>query len=331
MLKSEIILTFAPPMEIIRVNEQVERQTPCVATIGFFDGVHLGHRFLINKVVETSQQMEMASTVVTFAVHPGQVLRTDWHPQQLSTLDEKMALLAQTGIDQLVVLPFDAAMAALPARDFMADILSHQLGVRVLVIGHDNRFGHRRAGSAEGFDDYVRYGHELGMEVLLCMPFDTDTIRVSSSQVRRFLQEGDVGLATCCLGRPYELTGKVVSGYHIGTGLGFPTANLLPSCADKLIPAAGVYAVRVRIGDSQELLSGMMNIGQRPTFDGSHLTLEIHIFHFNADLYDQQISVSFIHRLRSEMKFGSREALAAQLAADARQSEEILNKTINIV
>ena len=330
MLKSEIILTFAPSMKIIRLDEQVERQVPCVATIGFFDGVHLGHRFLINKVVETARQMKMVSTVVTFAVHPSQVLCHDWHPLLLSTLDEKIRLIAQTGVDQLVVLPFDTDMAALSARDFMGEVLSHRLGVRVLVTGYDNHFGHRDAGSTEGFDDYVCYGHELGMSVLPCNPFDADAIRVSSSQVRRFLQEGDIEQATRCLGRPYELTGKVVSGHHIGTKLGFPTANLLPVCADKLIPVSGVYAVWVRVGNSQELLSGMMNIGRRPTFDGNHLTLEIHIFHFKADLYGQEISVSFIHRLRSEMKFDSSEALVAQLAVDAQRAEEILNKSIDI-
>ena len=317
-------------MEIIRLNEQRERQVPCVATVGFFDGVHRGHLFLIDKVKNTARQMDMASMVVTFAVHPRQVLRPDWHPQLLSTLDEKIALLEQTGVDRLVVLPFDATMAALSARDFMGDVLLRQLGVRVLVTGYDNRFGHRTADSEEGFDDYVRYGRELGVSVLPCSPFNADEVRVSSSQIRRFLQDGEAGLAARCLGRFYELTGEVVRGEHIGTELGFPTANLQPSCTDKLIPAPGVYAVKVRVGDSQEELHGMMNIGRRPTFDGGHLTLEIHIFHFNADLYGQHLSVSFVHRLRSEMKFDSREALAVQLAADARQSEKILNKIIEI-
>ena len=318
-------------MKVITLTEQGERDVPCVATIGFFDGVHQGHRFLIDKVVETARQMGMASMVITFAVHPGQVLHPDWHPQLLTTLDEKTALLTQTSIDQLVVLPFDAAMAALPARDFMANVLLGQLGVRVLVMGYDNRFGHRGVGSVEGFDDYVRYGQELGMSVLPCTPFDAGAVRVSSSQVRRFLQEGNVEQAARCLGRPYELMGEVVHGHHVGTGLGFPTANLSPSCTDKLIPATGVYAVLVRIGDSQELLPGMMNIGRRPTFDGAHLTLETHIFHFNGNLYGQQLYVSFVRHLRPEMKFDSSEALAVQLATDARQSEELLNKTINIL
>ena len=324
------MLTFAPLMEIIGLNEQRERLAPCVATVGFFDGVHRGHLFLIDKVKDAARQMGVASLVVTFAAHPRQVLRPDWHPQLLSTLDEKMALLEQTGVDRLAVLPFDAAMAGLSARAFMADVLSRRLGVRGLVTGYDNHFGHRVAGSTEGFDDYVRYGRELGVSVLPCSPFDADEVRVSSSQIRRFLQDGEVGLAARCLGRSYELTGKVVRGEHVGTELGFPTANLLPSCADKLTPAPGVYAVKVRVGDSREVHHGMMNIGRRPTFDGDHLTLETHIFHFNANIYDRQMTVGFVRRLRSEMKFDSREALASQLAADARLSEATLNKTIGI-
>ena len=317
-------------MKIIGVNEQMEQQTPCVATVGVFDGVHRGHRFLINEVMNTARQMGMTSTVITFAVHPRQILCPEWHPQLLSTFDEKIALLERTGVDQLIVLPFDAAMAALPAYNFMADILCKKLGVRVLVTGYDNRFGHRATDSAEGFDDYVRYGRELGIVVQPSSPLDIDAVRVSSSQIRRFLQMGEVSQAALCLGRPYKLTGEVVHGEHIGTGLGFPTANLLSSYTEKLIPAPGVYAVRVGIGDSQELLPGMMNIGKRPTFDGDHFTLETHIFDFNDNLYGQRISVHFVHRLRSEIKFDSREALAAQLAADAQLAEKIHHETTNI-
>ena len=317
-------------MKIIGVDEQGKLRIPCVATIGFFDGVHRGHCFLINKVIEEAQYRGMASTVITFAVHPRQILRSNCHIQLLSTFDEKIELLKQTGIDYLVVLPFDTVMASFPARDFMSNVLVRQFGVRVLVTGYDNHFGHRTTDCTEDFEDYVRYGRELGMDVLSCSSFDADAVRVSSSQIRRFLQAGDVVQAARCLGHPYQLTGKVVRGEHIGTGLGFPTANLLPSCADKLIPAPGVYAVRVCIGNSQEILSGMMNIGQRPTFGGAYLTLETHIFHFTGDLYGQQMTISFVHRLRSEMKFDSREALVAQLGIDARQSKEILNKNNDI-
>lgn len=318
-------------MKTIYLNEQTKQLSPCVATIGFFDGVHLGHRYLINKVATTARRERLASTVVTFARHPRQVLLSDWHPQLLSTLDEKVEILSQTGIDHLVILQFDAAMAALSAHDFMHDILLQRLGVRFLVTGYDNHFGHRQPDSAEGFADYVRYGREMGMTVLQGDPFETaGNVRVSSSKVRRQLLEGRVELAAQCLGRPYQLSGTVVSGEHIGTSMGFPTANLQLSDTDKLIPAAGAYAVNVRLDGSTELKHGMMNIGRRPTFDGDSQTLETHIFHFHDNLYGRQMSIQFMARLRSERKYDSREALIAQLEDDARQAETLLNNTPTI-
>ena len=218
-------------------------------------------------------------------------------------------------------------MASLTARDFMYLILYRQLGVKTLIMGYDNHFGHRQAGSTEGFDDYVAYGREMGMTVLQGQPFDAADVRVSSSKIRHFLTEGQVELATQCLGRPYELSGTVVSGEHIGTGMGYPTANLQPADADKLIPASGAYAVLVRMEGSRELKHGMMNIGNRPTFGGHHKTLEAHIFHFDQDVYGQQLTVSFISRLRAEQRFDSPEALMAQLEDDSRRAEEILNQT----
>lgn len=325
-----VIRTFVPSMKTIYLDQLTECLAPCVATIGFFDGVHLGHRYLIDKVVERAHYEDLLSTVVTFARHPRQVLSPDWHPQLISTFEEKVALLSQTDIDQLVVLDFDASMAALSAYDFMHDVLLLKLGVKVLVTGYDNHFGHRQTGSTEGFDDYVGYGRDMGMTVLQGDSFDVEDIRVSSSKVRRLLAAGDVEMAARCLGRPYRLTGTVVSGEHIGTGLGYPTANLMPSDKYKLIPAAGVYAVRARVGDSPKWKSGMMNIGNRPTFGGDHLTLETHLFRFEDNIYGQPMTVSFVSRLRSELRFDSREALMEQLSLDARQAERILNEMTEI-
>lgn len=310
-------------MKTIYLNGVGERPVPCVATIGFFDGVHLGHRYIISEVMALARSEGLASMVVTFECHPRQVLHSDWCPQLLSTLDEKVALLAETGIDYLVVLQFDKAMAALSAYDFMHDILQQRLGVKTLVTGYDNRFGHNRA---ENFDDYVRYGLEMGMTVVQGKPFDAGAVRVSSSKVRRMLAEGQVEQAAKCLGRPYALAGRVVSGEHIGTGMGFPTANLQLSGEGKLVPASGVYAVKVRLEGLPGLHHGMMNIGSRPTFGGHNQTLETHILHFDGNIYDQQLEVGFVSRLRSEMKFDSREALMSQLEEDLRQAEEALNK-----
>ena len=321
---------LCPLMKTIYLSKQSETLSPSVATIGFFDGIHLGHRYLIDWIIEIARSKGLLSTVVTFERHPRQVLQPEWQPEMLSTLAEKIEQFTATGIDQLVVLQFDEAMAALSARDFMHNILFAQLGVRQLVIGYDNHFGHRTPGSTEGFNDYVRYGSEVGMDVVQGTPFMVADIRVSSSKVRRFLSEGDVALAARCLGHPYELAGRVVSGQHVGTGLGFPTANLQPIDADKMVPAPGVYAVRVRMEGALELKHGMMNIGCRPTFGGNSQTLETHIFHFAGDLYGQLVTISFVSRLRTETRFDSREALISQLEADARQAEEILNQTTEI-
>lgn len=311
-------------METIYLNESAESNCPCVSTIGFFDGVHVGHRYLINKVVAKARCCHLASAVVTFAVHPRQILQPGWHPQLLTTLSEKCQLLEQTGIDRLVVLPFDAAMASMPARQFMEAVLLRQIGVRTLVIGYDNRFGHRGKCCTEGFSDYVMYGREMGMDVVQGDPVDADGLRVSSSLVRRLLLSGDVACASACLGRPYQLTGTVVSGCHVGTGLGFPTANLQLSDVSKLIPASGAYAVRVSIEGETKLRCGMMNIGCRPTFDGHHQTLEVHILDFSGDVYGRQLTVLFVDRLRAEMRFTSAAALAAQLHADVLRAEEVL-------
>jgi len=311
-------------MKINEVYNGSEGEKGCVATIGFFDGVHLGHRYLINKVIEVARHQQQSATVVTFDRHPREVLSTGWHVQLLSTLEEKKSLLSASGIDRLVVLPFDGETAALSAHDFMANVLRDRLNVRTLVTGYDNRFGHRTAGMSEGFADYVAYGHELGINVICGDAYDAGAVRVSSSKVRRMLLDGDVEQAANCLGRPYALSGTVVSGEHVGTLLGFPTANLQPSDASKLIPATGAYAVSLSMDDGL-WRHGMMNIGRRPTFNGDHLTLEVHIFHFEGDLYGRRLTVKFISRLRPEMKFGSADMLARQLAADACQAEHLLN------
>ena len=194
----------------------------------------------------------------------------------------------------------------------MADVLQARYGVRVLMIGYDNRFGHNRA---EGFDDYVRYGRELGMDVLQLPAEGT----VCSSMIRQLLTNGDVAAVAEALGYAYTISGCVAHGEHVGTQMGFPTANLVPDCATQLLPAPGVYAVRVGTH------GGMMNIGTRPTFDGHQQTLEVNIFDFDDDLYGREISVSFVQRLRDEKYFDSPEALIHQLQIDSQQAKHILS------
>lgn len=304
-----------------RFTDGTRPAAPCVATVGFFDGVHRGHRYLIEQVRDEARRRGMEAVVVTFDRHPREVLRSDYRPQLLSTLDEKLGLLGRTGIDRCVVLPFGTAMASLTAREFMERVLLEGIGVRTLITGYDNRFGHNRC---EGFDDYVRYGREMGIDVVRGLPFGLNGVNVSSSIIRSFLQEGEVAMASLCLGYPYMLTGSVVGGEQVGRGLGFPTANLRPAGEHPLIPAPGVYAVRVTLPEHDGLLPAMTNIGCRPTFGGTGQTIETHIFDFSEVIYGQPMSVSFVERLRKERKFRNAAELAAQLRKDAEAARSTL-------
>ena len=298
-----------------------------VATIGFFDGVHRGHRFLIDRVIEEAQRSGMSSAVITFDRHPREVLQTDYQPDLLSTLDEKLLLLSKTHVDNTVVLHFDASLAALTAHDFMRDVLQGQLKVRKLIIGYDNRFGHNRS---EGFDDYVCYGKELGIEVIRADAFLPDDVRVSSSVIRTCLREGRVEEANRLLGYDYTIESRIVSGYQNGRKMGFPTANLDVTRCQQLLPASGVYAVLVRLKDSVGWKRGMMNIGHRPTFNGTTTSMEVNLFNFSGDLYGQELLVSFISKIRDERKFDSIDALAEQLQHDKVQINKLFDTTYHI-
>lgn len=286
----------------------------CAATIGFFDGVHRGHQYLIRQVVQCAASRGQASLLVTFRRHPRQVMHADYQPQLLSTFEEKCALLAATGADYCATLDFTMELAALSARQFMADILRDKFGVRTLVIGYDHRFGHDRVA---GFADYVEYGRELGMEVVRAEPFSMGGVNVSSSVVRACLCDGEVAMAARCLGRPYALSGTVVEGFHEGHGLGYPTANLQPEDPCKLVPKGGVYAVKVRLQGRQAAFAGMLNIGTRPTLDnGDNRSIEVYLLDFSGDLYGCRLTLDFICRLREEKKFRNKGELANQLRAD---------------
>ena len=288
--------------------------TGYVATIGMFDGVHRGHQFVLGQVTACAREHGLQSMAVTF----DHTLRRE---PVLTPLDEKLLLLSKTGIDRTEVLPFTDELRQMTARQFMEQVLRDRLNVRVLLTGYDNRFGHDRR---EGFDDYVRYGRELGMEVRQLPAEGT----VSSSRIRQLLSEGRVSEAAKCLGYPYTMEGRVEHGEHVGTGLGFPTANLVPADACQLVPATGVYAVRVRLEHSMEQKHGMMNIGHRPTFNGQRMTLEAHIFQLHENLYGQQLLVSFVERLREEQRFSTPEALKQQLHEDAVLAERILTQDL---
>ena len=279
-----------------------------VATIGMFDGVHCGHQFVLQHVVDEARQRGLQSMAITFDKSG---------PQTLTPLDQKRLLLTKTGIDRIEVLTFNDALKQMTAREFMQQELRDRLGVKVLLTGYDNRFGHNRT---EGFNDYVRYGQELGIEVLQ-LPQEGE---ISSSIIRQLVAEGAISKANQLLGNPYTILGSVEHGEHIGTKLGYPTANLVLVDDCQLIPAAGVYAVKIRMENSVEWKHGMMNIGMRPTFDGQSQTLEVNVFRLKENLYGQQLQVAFFERLRGEQRFDNIEALKAQLQQDAIEAERIL-------
>lgn len=288
-----------------------------IATIGFFDGVHKGHLCLVEQLLEQSRALGLGSLIVTFDRHPRQVLHADYIPSLLSTLDEKVALLRQTGVDEVRVLHFTPEMACMAAREFMRDVLRDELNVRALLMGYDHRFGH----DGGLFSDYFTWGRELGIEVILATEYPES--KVSSSVIRKSLSMGDVSAANELLGRPYQLRGVVVGGHRIGHTIGFPTANLsLPE--GKLVPGCGVYAVRVLLPDGVKR-GGMLCIGSRPTMqNGEDVSVEVNIFDFQGDLYNKEIELEFVCRLRDEFVFPSKEALCQQLQLDEKAAREIL-------
>lgn len=292
------------------------------ATIGCFDGVHSGHRFVISTLMEEAKKRDLIPMAITFDRHPRQLFHPDWQPQLITDRGERDQLLFKTGISVVTELCFDQEMAQRSAREFMEQVLARDLRVRLLLTGYDNRFGRH---SDETFDDYVAYGRELGIEVLAATPYDIDGQRISSSLVRELLLQGQVGKARHYLQRPYTLRGTVVKGRQVGRQLGFPTANLVPLSPTSIVPANGVYAVTVRIGDEQMQYLGVMNIGHRPTFDGGETSLEVHLLDFSGDLYGKELTVSFLERLREERRFNTPEALTAQMQKDVADLQQIIS------
>ena len=291
-----------------------------VCTIGFFDGVHRGHQCLIRQVQDEARLCGARSLLITFDRHPRSVFAPASAPRLLTSAEEKRRLLRATGVDDIYVLPFDRQMAALTAREFMQQVLKEQLGVGVLVIGYDHHFGRPQG---EGFEDYRTMGRELGIEVVRATELEDG--HVSSSAIRRALEAGDVASAAHQLGRPYTWSGRVIHGHAVGRQLGFPTANLLATEPEKLLPARGAYAVRVQGSSLSKTENGghgaMLNIGRRPTLDnGNDTSVEAHLLDFQGDLYGQVLTLSFITRLREERRFPDEASLAAQLQRDREEA-----------
>lgn len=288
----------------------------CVATVGFFDGVHVGHRFLIEKLKSIAQEEHLPSVVITFDTHPRKVLHSDFQPKLLTTFEEKLEQLSTTGVDICVVLNFTKEMSELSAYEFLKNVLRDLFHVQTLLVGYDHHFGHNRA---EGFEEYKKYGEELDIKVVRAERYSTpELVHISSSTIRKALERGDIELANRLLTYPYSFLGKVKDGFKVGRTLGFPTANVEPIDNDKLLPAIGVYAVRVKYNET--FYKGMLDIGYRPTFGDSHqLFIEVHIIDFNKNIYQEILKIEFIQRLRDEIKFNNVEELIEQMKKDKAQ------------
>lgn len=294
-----------------------------VATIGSFDGVHRGHQCLLQQVRSLADERGLKAMAITFAVSPKRVLGSN-DIVSLNGVEERLALLREAGMDEVPMLEFTHEMAAMSARDFMGQVLKEQLGVEVLVIGYDHRFGR---GRTDGFDDYVRYGHELGIEVVRGEACMEQGEAVSSTRIRACIAEGRVSEASHLLGYHYRLCGTVVGGYKVGRKMGFPTANIHVKECEKMLPANGVYAVFVHVeanGGGNHV--GMLNIGHRPTVNnGSERSIEVYILDFEGDLYGKSLCVEFVERLRDERTFDNLDALMAQLQADKERVSGLKN------
>lgn len=306
--------------ELIHLNE-IERVPNTVLTVGTFDGVHEGHKALMETVVAKAEEREARSLVVTFDPHPRDIINPGKGGiKLLSTLEERSEILENFGIDVLLVIPFDRDFSLLSSEEFIRDVIYEKVGVSEFVIGYDHHFGKDREGTIETIE---RLGKELDFASYVVSKREMRETTISSTVIRNTLsEEGDVKKAAGFLGRSYMLNGMVTHGAGRGKEIGFPTANIRPEHENKVIPKNGVYVVKVRVDD--DWYGGMMNIGIRPTFDGEEKTLEVHIFEFEGSLYGKKIQVRFLDRIRDEKKFDGPGQLIQQLNKDKSRALELL-------
>lgn len=303
-------------MNIFNTIHEFSSAARTIVTLGTFDGVHKGHRTILDKLLKNSRTSGTESVVLTFFPHPRMVLQQDSGIKLLNTIDEKALLLEQAGIDNLIIHPFDHAFSRLTAEEFVKGILVDKLNISKIIIGYDHRFGRNRTATIH---DLVRYGEQYGFEVEQITALEVNEVSVSSTKIRNALDAGDIATANTFLGYPYLISGTVVQGRQLGRTLNFPTANIAVAESYKLIPAGGVYAVSSVIGSKNVM--GMMNIGTNPTVtENGAQTIEVNYFDFNEDLYGQQIHVNIHARLRDEVKFASVDELKAQLEKDREAS-----------
>jgi len=286
-----------------------------MVTIGTFDGVHIGHQEIIEKLVSEAKASNKKSVLLTFFPHPRMVLQKDVSIKLINTIDERAQHLEKLGLDYLIIHPFSREFSRLTALDFVRDILVNQLNISKLIIGYDHHFGKNREGNIE---QLTEYSHLYDFTVEEIPAQDIDEVSVSSTKIRKALANGHLKTANNYLGYNFSLTGKVVNGKQLGGKIGFPTANIDILEDYKLIPKTGVYIVKSIIDNTT--IYGMMNIGNRPTVDGEHQTIEVHYFNFNQNLYGKELTIELLYYLRDEQKFDSVSGLISQLKKDKQNS-----------
>jgi len=308
-------------MKVFRNINEIKKEVTTVISVGTFDGVHWAHRQVIDKVLELSEENKSRSLIITFDPHPQEVLKNKTPEiKLLTTTDEKLVLFEKLGVQNVFIIKFTEEFSKTEAQDFYEKYIYSKIGISDLVIGYDHLFGRNREGS---FETLLELGKKFDFKVHRVEEIDVGGVAVSSTKIRHFLQEGNIEMADELLGYEYSFGGVVVVGDRKGKNLGYPTANITAEAENKVIPKDGVYCVRVRITGADYF--GMMNMGYRPTLTaGLKKIMEVHIFDFDRDLYGEKIRISFLKRLRDEIKFGSKEELIKQLDKDKENSINFL-------
>ena len=286
-----------------------------IVTLGTFDGVHIGHNAILEKICKVAESEGLESVILTFFPHPRLIVSNNYDIKLLNTIDEKSILLEKIGIQNFIIHPFDKTFSELSPREFVTQVLVEKLNIQKIIIGHDHKFGKNRAAD---FNDLINFGKELGFDVEEISAQQINEVSVSSTKIRNSLLEGNISLANDYLGYPYVLTGNVIKGNQLGRTIGFPTANIEIPEDYKLIPKNGVYIVTANV--NKQTVFGMMNIGVKPTLGENKLSIEVHLLNFNNDIYNQKIQVNILERVRDEQKFDSFEALKLQLETDKQNT-----------
>lgn len=310
-------------MKVYRSLEQLPVFTKAVITIGTFDGVHLGHQHIIRQLLQEAITSGGESVLISFYPHPRKVLQPEHHIAQLTTLDERIELLKKQGLDDLVVVQFNKDFSEQTAEQYIKNFLVDRFHPSVIIIGYDHKFGNKREGDYRLLEKMGEQYHyrvkEIPQQVL-------NEIAVSSTKIRQALTNGNIETANQLLGYSYFFKGYVIEGNKLGRKLGYPTANLQMQDPDKLVPGNGVYAVEAQIEGERRILKGMMNIGTRPTVDGTRRSIEVNLFDFDEDIYNRHLKVYVKYHLRNEVKFERLEKLIEQLHLDKKQSIALLNQ-----